>query len=97
MWIDLENPNTEACTSSSGCDSKLKNGAGTTISTNTYMGDHNQFSFNLGAASGTLDCVALNRAQAFEARSCTANYHALCEATCSQGDAFCCKRNMGYT
>ncbi len=85
MWLDVENPNTQACTSSNDCDSKLKNGAGTAIRTNTYMADHHQFSFNLGSASVSIDCVSLNKASSFEAQSCGTTNYALCETTCSRG------------
>ncbi len=86
MWIDVDNPGHFSCTSTSTCDSKLEDAAGTLIRTNTYMDNHDEFTFNLGTGSASRPCVSLVRASSLLASDCGVLNHAFCEATCTGGE-----------
>ncbi len=89
MWIDVENPNNEDCTSGNACNLKLKNNAGNSITTNTYMTDNSHFSFDVDGNFWWGGCVALDKAESLITQLCNwgsdENY-AFCEVSCVEGN-----------
>ncbi len=85
MWVDVENPDAEDCSSANACNLKLKNGVGNPIETKTYMENNNDFNFDISPATSAVTCVVLDKAESFTAQACALYRHAFCEASCTAG------------
>ena len=82
MWLDLENPSGNTCSSATSCDGKLVTGGGVYVPTATHI-DNTRIDFDFSAAnSGAMSCAILNSVTTFEAADCNDLNYAFCEVSC---------------